>query len=210
MVICILLMPINCDRRKWRKIASHHQVFILLNIEYFNICFPLKFYLDGWFPPVFHWLYAGLIDCLLLQHPSLMDLVDGWGKLLVPLALSICRFVILPLPLMWKMRSIWKRLRFLMLYAICKIVVELRMARQIYLSDLKCNKLIVLHVIVGWLWELLQVQVPSSGSETIECGVCQHPFLVSAHWFSQLVKANERLIYSNSGWTYFTCSACDY
>ncbi|KAL2895347.1 Protein FREE1 [Bienertia sinuspersici] len=25
------------------------------------------------------------------------------------------------------------------------------------------------------------VQVPSSGSETIECGVCQHPFLVSAH-----------------------------
>nr|GEX53101.1 protein FREE1 [Tanacetum cinerariifolium] len=26
----------------------------------------------------------------------------------------------------------------------------------------------------------LQVQVPSSGSETIECGVCQHPFLVSA------------------------------
>jgi hypothetical protein len=32
------------------------------------------------------------------------------------------------------------------------------------------------------MW-LLQVQVPSSGSETIECGVCQHPFLVSAHWF---------------------------
>ncbi|XP_009772832.1 protein FREE1 [Nicotiana sylvestris] len=27
----------------------------------------------------------------------------------------------------------------------------------------------------------LQVQVPSSGSETIECGVCQHPFLVSSH-----------------------------
>ncbi|KAL9269111.1 FREE1-like protein [Drosera capensis] len=27
----------------------------------------------------------------------------------------------------------------------------------------------------------LQVQVPSSGSETIECSVCQHPFLVSAH-----------------------------
>ncbi|ERN02319.1 hypothetical protein AMTR_s00084p00172980 [Amborella trichopoda] len=27
----------------------------------------------------------------------------------------------------------------------------------------------------------LQVQVPSSGSETVECGVCQHPFLVSAH-----------------------------
>ncbi|CAN6181563.1 unnamed protein product [Urochloa humidicola] len=26
----------------------------------------------------------------------------------------------------------------------------------------------------------LQVQVPTSGSETIECGVCQHPFLVSA------------------------------
>ncbi|KAJ6680998.1 PROTEIN FREE1 [Salix koriyanagi] len=26
----------------------------------------------------------------------------------------------------------------------------------------------------------LQVQVPSSGSETIECGVCQHPFLVGA------------------------------
>ncbi|KAM0008803.1 putative chromatin regulator PHD family [Helianthus debilis subsp. tardiflorus] len=25
----------------------------------------------------------------------------------------------------------------------------------------------------------LQVQVPSSGSETIECGVCQHPFLVT-------------------------------
>ncbi|VFQ76913.1 unnamed protein product [Cuscuta campestris] len=27
----------------------------------------------------------------------------------------------------------------------------------------------------------LQVQVPSSGSETIECGVCQHSFIVSAH-----------------------------
>ncbi|KAK2446528.1 1-phosphatidylinositol-3-phosphate 5-kinase FAB1B [Trifolium repens] len=27
----------------------------------------------------------------------------------------------------------------------------------------------------------LQVQVPSSGSETIECGVCQHPFLVSSY-----------------------------
>ncbi|KAG0476101.1 hypothetical protein HPP92_012942 [Vanilla planifolia] len=27
----------------------------------------------------------------------------------------------------------------------------------------------------------LQVQIPNSGSETIECGVCQHPFLVSAH-----------------------------
>ncbi|TKY57615.1 WD repeat and FYVE domain-containing protein 3 [Spatholobus suberectus] len=27
----------------------------------------------------------------------------------------------------------------------------------------------------------LQVQVPISGSDTIECGVCQHPFLVSAH-----------------------------
>ncbi|CAN8304676.1 unnamed protein product [Cochlearia groenlandica] len=27
----------------------------------------------------------------------------------------------------------------------------------------------------------LQVQVPTSGSETIECGVCQSPFLVSAH-----------------------------
>ncbi|CAH9067963.1 unnamed protein product [Cuscuta epithymum] len=27
----------------------------------------------------------------------------------------------------------------------------------------------------------LQVQVPSSGSETIECGVCQHPFIVTAH-----------------------------
>ncbi|WOL18593.1 hypothetical protein Cni_G27390 [Canna indica] len=27
----------------------------------------------------------------------------------------------------------------------------------------------------------LQVQVPSSGSETIECGVCQNPFLVNAH-----------------------------
>ncbi|XP_073294875.1 protein FREE1-like [Primulina huaijiensis] len=27
----------------------------------------------------------------------------------------------------------------------------------------------------------LQVQVPSSGSETIECGVCQHPFLVSGN-----------------------------
>ncbi|XP_064949665.1 protein FREE1-like [Musa acuminata AAA Group] len=26
----------------------------------------------------------------------------------------------------------------------------------------------------------LQVQVPASGSQTIECGVCQHPFLVSA------------------------------
>jgi hypothetical protein len=25
-----------------------------------------------------------------------------------------------------------------------------------------------------------QVQVPSSGTETVECGVCQHPFLVSA------------------------------
>lgn len=28
---------------------------------------------------------------------------------------------------------------------------------------------------------LLQVQVPASGSETIECGVCQHPFLVTAN-----------------------------
>lgn len=27
----------------------------------------------------------------------------------------------------------------------------------------------------------LQVQVPASGSETIECSVCQHPFLVNAH-----------------------------
>ncbi|XP_051124419.1 protein FREE1-like isoform X2 [Andrographis paniculata] len=27
----------------------------------------------------------------------------------------------------------------------------------------------------------LQVQLPSSGSETIECGVCQHPFLVTGH-----------------------------
>ncbi|TMX01924.1 hypothetical protein EJD97_023128 [Solanum chilense] len=27
----------------------------------------------------------------------------------------------------------------------------------------------------------LQVEVPASGSETIECSVCQHPFLVSAH-----------------------------
>ncbi|KAL6511883.1 Protein free1 [Orobanche gracilis] len=27
----------------------------------------------------------------------------------------------------------------------------------------------------------LQVQVPSSGSETIECGICQHPFLVTGH-----------------------------
>ncbi|XP_064991019.1 protein FREE1-like isoform X2 [Musa acuminata AAA Group] len=26
----------------------------------------------------------------------------------------------------------------------------------------------------------LQVQVPASGSQTIECGVCQHPFLVDA------------------------------
>lgn len=30
--------------------------------------------------------------------------------------------------------------------------------------------------------DLLQVQVPASGSETIECSVCQHPFLVNAHW----------------------------
>ena len=29
---------------------------------------------------------------------------------------------------------------------------------------------------------LIQVEVPTSGSETIECGVCQHPFLVSARW----------------------------
>lgn len=27
----------------------------------------------------------------------------------------------------------------------------------------------------------LQVEVPASGSETIECSVCQHPFLVGAH-----------------------------
>ncbi|KAH7388299.1 hypothetical protein KP509_16G069000 [Ceratopteris richardii] len=27
----------------------------------------------------------------------------------------------------------------------------------------------------------LQVQVPSSGTQTVECGVCQHPFLVGAH-----------------------------
>jgi hypothetical protein len=28
------------------------------------------------------------------------------------------------------------------------------------------------------------VQVPSSGSITVECGVCQHPFLVGANWWS--------------------------
>jgi hypothetical protein len=43
--------------------------------------------------------------------------------------------------------------------------------------------------LLGFLFILfalfIQVQVPSSGSETIECGVCQHPFLVSAHWFLQ-------------------------
>lgn len=36
---------------------------------------------------------------------------------------------------------------------------------------------------LGWLFTSctdLQVQVPTSGSETIECGVCQHPFLISA------------------------------
>lgn len=27
----------------------------------------------------------------------------------------------------------------------------------------------------------LQVQVPTSGSETVECGVCQHAFLVSSN-----------------------------
>jgi ribosomal protein L37E len=27
----------------------------------------------------------------------------------------------------------------------------------------------------------LQVQLPSSGTETVECGVCQHPFLVNAN-----------------------------
>ena len=27
-----------------------------------------------------------------------------------------------------------------------------------------------------------QVQIPTSGSETVECGVCQHAFLVSANW----------------------------
>lgn len=27
----------------------------------------------------------------------------------------------------------------------------------------------------------LQVQVPTSGSETVECGVCQHAFRVSAN-----------------------------
>ncbi|CAN4078697.1 unnamed protein product [Withania somnifera] len=27
----------------------------------------------------------------------------------------------------------------------------------------------------------LQVEIPASGSETIECSVCQHPFVVSAH-----------------------------
>jgi hypothetical protein len=26
-----------------------------------------------------------------------------------------------------------------------------------------------------------QVQVPSFGTETVECGVCQHPFLISAN-----------------------------
>jgi hypothetical protein len=30
----------------------------------------------------------------------------------------------------------------------------------------------------------LQVQVPTSGSETVECGVCQHAFLVSANWYT--------------------------
>lgn len=31
-------------------------------------------------------------------------------------------------------------------------------------------------------WADLQVQVPSSGFETIKCGVCQHPFIMRAHW----------------------------
>jgi hypothetical protein len=40
------------------------------------------------------------------------------------------------------------------------------------------NRSLILNVLmdVG-----LQVEVPTSGSETVECGVCQHAFLVSAN-----------------------------
>lgn len=37
-----------------------------------------------------------------------------------------------------------------------------------------------------------QVQVPSFGTETVECGVCQHPFLVSANW-ARGVRNNNKL-----------------
>jgi hypothetical protein len=43
------------------------------------------------------------------------------------------------------------------------------------------NRSLILNVLmdVG-----LQVEVPTSGSETVECGVCQHAFLVSANWYT--------------------------
>lgn len=47
------------------------------------------------------------------------------------------------------------------------------------------------HLYMALFWALFQVQVPSSGSETIECGVCQHPFLVSAHWVQINISADE-------------------
>ena len=49
----------------------------------------------------------------------------------------------------------------------------------------------------------MQVQVPASGSETIECSVCQHPFLVSAHWYETLddaAAAEEAYYYTNHRW----------
>lgn len=48
--------------------------------------------------------------------------------------------------------------------------------------DRNFNVQLVVCFLIYFLFRLdLQVQVPTSGSETIECGVCQHPFLVSAH-----------------------------
>jgi len=52
------------------------------------------------------------------------------------------------------------------------------------------------HHYVELFWVLLQVQVPSSGSETIECGVCQHPFLVSAHWVQINIIADGGCLYA--------------
>ena len=47
--------------------------------------------------------------------------------------------------------------------------------------------LVIIHLVYYALTTVaveLQVQVPTSGSETVECGVCQHAFLVSANWYT--------------------------
>lgn len=50
----------------------------------------------------------------------------------------------------------------------------------------------------------LQVQVPTSGSETIECGVCQQPFLVSARW----IPSSRRLYIDPQRKRFCCCQGC--